>query len=230
MEPIATMYSRREVLRNMALCIAMSALSPAIRSGRAFAEPDMQRGKRGIFKLNGHVTVNGKNAAPDQPIRPGDELLTGPRSSLTFTMGRSAYLVRASTRLLLERNSDENIVHRLFSGGFLAVFGGGTKKIVTPNAIAGVRGSGVYTEIMGDLSYICLCYGEIELRGINDAMPLKSFRTKHHDQPHYIGVKDGITEITKAPMLNHSDNELIMLESLVGRVPPFYDPAENSAY
>jgi len=43
--------------------------------------------------------------------------------------------------------------------------------------------------------------------------------TSHHDQPRFI--YSGEKRIDPAPVINHSDQELILLERLVGRVPPF---------
>ena len=43
--------------------------------------------------------------------------------------------------------------------------------------------------------------------------------TLHHDQPRFI--YSGEKRIDPASVINHSDQELILLERLVGRVPPF---------
>jgi ribosomal 50S subunit-recycling heat shock protein len=46
-------------------------------------------------------------------------------------------------------------------------------------------------------------------------------RTRHHDEPRYIYRKGMPRMMEKAPVVNHTDAELILLESLVGRKPPF---------
>jgi hypothetical protein len=46
-------------------------------------------------------------------------------------------------------------------------------------------------------------------------------RTKHHDQPRYIYPKGAPRMIENAPVINHTDAELVMLEALVGRKVPF---------
>ncbi len=51
-------------------------------------------------------------------------------------------------------------------------------------------------------------------------------RTRHHEQPRYILPKGAPQMMMKAPVVNHTDAELAMLESLVGRSPPF----SNSPY
>jgi hypothetical protein len=52
--------------------------------------------------------------------------------------------------------------------------------------------------------------------------------SKHHDEPVYILAKpkDGKT-IRKAPFINHTDQELMLIETLVGRSPPFVFPSED---
>jgi hypothetical protein len=49
--------------------------------------------------------------------------------------------------------------------------------------------------------------------------------TSHHDQPRFI--YSGEKRIEQAPVINHSDQELILLEKLVGRIPPFVKPNRN---
>lgn len=49
----------------------------------------------------------------------------------------------------------------------------------------------------------------------------ETVKTNHHDEPRYIYSKKNI--IVKAPVINHTDLELIMLEELVLREPPFID-------
>ena len=46
-------------------------------------------------------------------------------------------------------------------------------------------------------------------------------RTRHHESPRYIYGKGRATVVEKAPVINHRDEELILLESLVGRMPAF---------
>ena len=46
-------------------------------------------------------------------------------------------------------------------------------------------------------------------------------KTSHHDEPRYIYL--GKNTIEKAPVINHTDLELIMLEEQVLRNPPFLD-------
>ena len=48
----------------------------------------------------------------------------------------------------------------------------------------------------------------------------ETVETKHHDEPRYV-YATGETMIAQATMQNHADAELVMLDWLVGREPPF---------
>jgi hypothetical protein len=52
-------------------------------------------------------------------------------------------------------------------------------------------------------------------------MPEKTVITKHHEQPLLLLEGSGTLRAEKGPFRNHTDDELIMLEKLVGREPPF---------
>jgi len=53
--------------------------------------------------------------------------------------------------------------------------------------------------------------------------------TERHDAPRYI-YASGEQLIVKAPMINHTDDELFMLEALVGRMPGFFSPTYDKNY
>jgi hypothetical protein len=58
---------------------------------------------------------------------------------------------------------------------------------------------------------------------VGDPKAGETVRTTHHDQPRYIYPKGMPRMIERAPVINHTDAELVLLESLVGRKVPF-DP------
>ncbi len=89
----------------------------------------------------------------------------------------------------------------------------------TLTAVIGIRGTGVYLETDSEKTYVCTCYGTSNLQ-VKDAPEInETVTTLHHDQPRFI--YSGEKRIDPAPVINHSDQELILLERLVGRVPPF---------
>ena len=52
--------------------------------------------------------------------------------------------------------------------------------------------------------------------------------SKHHDEPLYILAKAAQGQsIRPAPFINHTDQELMLIETLVGRQPPFVFPSED---
>jgi hypothetical protein len=79
----------------------------------------------------------------------------------------------------------------------------------------------VYVESAADKTYVCTCYGEAELVPEADPAARETVKTSHHDQPRYIMARGAPQMIMRAPVLNHTDAELVMLESLVGRNVPF---------
>lgn len=122
---------------------------------------------------------------------------------------------------------------RLLSGRLLSVFGVRRRdeplEVRTPTAAIGVRGTGVYVESEPDHSYVCTCYGTPRLAAVGDPASRESVTSEYHDAPRYI-LGDGAAgkRIEHAPIINHTDMELILIEELVGRVPPFAVPSADS--
>ena len=74
-------------------------------------------------------------------------------------------------------------------------------------------------EVDNEKSYICTCYGKAILQRKDNLNVKEVVKTSHHDEPRYIYIEKNIIE--KAPVINHTDLELIMLEEQVFRKPPF---------
>jgi hypothetical protein len=68
--------------------------------------------------------------------------------------------------------------------------------------------------------YFCLCYGEALIEGPGMAGARK-VQTRHHEEPLMLRDDGGIMKVEPGPFQNHTDDELVLLESLCGRVPPF---------
>jgi hypothetical protein len=201
-----------------ALALAMANLRRALALG--VVPP-------GVAKVHGDARINGKPAQRGMEVRPGDLITTGPDAELVFVVGRDAYLARGNTRVELSGDAARLVLQglRLVTGALLSVFEPQReKRILTPTAMIGIRGTGVYVEIEGARTYVCTCYGEAELVPVDDPQAAETVRTKHHDQPRYIYPKGMPRMIERAPVINHTDAELMMLEGLVGRSVPF-DPA-----
>ena len=95
----------------------------------------------------------------------------------------------------------------------LSVFAGKKRTLRTVTVVIGVKGTGVYLVDDSKKTYICTSYGTSHLQ-VKDALEIsESVTTSHHDQPRFIYF--GEKRIEQAPVINHSDQELILLEKLV---------------
>ncbi len=182
---------------------------------------------QGVQLVEGDVRINGLPATVGDPVQFGESIVTGIDGKAIVVMNRSVYLLRENTRLTLsaepDKSAKEKIVSKLmlFSGKVLSVFGRGKRRLETKTAVMGVRGTGVYMESDPTKSYICTCYGRAEIISRYNPKIREKVRTFHHESPRYIFGPGADNAIVKAPVFNHTDAELIMLEKLVGRIPPF---------
>jgi len=203
---------RREVL--LAL-LGGAGLSAALRS--VLVHADIEQGVRSVL---GNVRVNGVSAAPGTPVRAGDTVTTGKGEAATFVVGQDAFLLRERSRVELAGGGSMLRLLRLTTGKLLSVFGHGEeRKHVTPTATIGIRGTGGYLEAQRRRTYFCLCYGTAEVEPRGSAMR-ETYSTTHHESPKYIYGDGRKTAMAPAGVINHTDDELIMLEALVGRTPP----------
>jgi hypothetical protein len=216
---------RRRALMQLA---ALGAFGPAGLSALiqdALAKGDMPAAS-GIYDLSGTATVNGQAAKAGTPVKPGDKVVTAARSHAVVVVGKDAYLLRAGTNVTFEadpKRTDALSAVVIATGKVLSVFAKrfeGAVSIKPPNATVGIRGTGAYIEVHEGRTYFCLCYGKAEVGGKGLA-GTKSFSTQHHESPVWLDDRSGSLKIEPAPMFEHTDAELIMLEKLNGREPPF---------
>jgi hypothetical protein len=225
---------RRRVLVR-ALAASVIAAVPAGRAlGQLFgARPRQLPPDQSIFRLIGSATVNGTPATMATSIRPGDTIETGESSELVFVVGGHSMIVREQTRLVTEadRSAAASLLLtglRLLTGKVLSVSRGTPTRVSTLTATIGIRGTGWYAEADPDMTYFCTCYGATEVESIDDPASRESLVSSHHDRPLYI-LREGPAgqRIRNAPVINHTDQELMLIEALVGRTPPFVFPRED---
>lgn len=222
--------TRREILLD-ALSAGLFAsgllLTPTVYAGIFGSVPKKIPKGKSIYKIKGIVQVNGKVASTNTLIRTNDTITTGDKSQVIFVVGKDAFILRSNSNLKLSGKG--LLIHslRMFTGKMLSVFGRRPKQeallsVTTPTATIGIRGTGVYFESEPDLSYVCTCYGTTQLQSQSDPSSFEEIISKHHDAPRYI-TRDGVkgNRIQPAPVKNHTDLELMLIEELVGRVPPF---------
>ena len=174
-----------------------------------------------IYELDGHVTVNGNLINRDARIAAGDVVETGKRSHVVFVVGADAYFVRENSRLELEGGGFLADALRIVSGAVLSVFGSGRRLVRGPTATIGIRGTGLYVEAEDDMTYVCTCYGQVNIATADDPSISEDIVSQHHDSPRYVLAAGAGKRIRPAPFKNHTDLELMLLETLVGRTPPF---------
>lgn len=210
---------RRQLLKGIAaLAIAerLGMLRSAWAAGGKLPPP-------GLFRIKGEVKVNGQIARAGTAIHAGDVITTGSRSEAIYVIGKDAYLQRDHSTVSIAGDALKSGL-RVLNGKLLAVFGKGDKRIETSTATIGIRGTGCYIEAEEKKVYFCLCYGKAEVASLQAPDQLETIESMHHDHPVYLHA-DGSQMMLAAEMINHTDAELVLLESLTGRVPAFYGQA-----
>src|SRR5712692_3187317 len=175
-----------------------------------------------IYEVTGPVLVNGQPATSATRITATDRVETGKGARLIFVVGADAFVLRENSKLEMRGNNLVVNLFRLTTGAVLSAFGrGASKQLDTPTAALGIRGTGLYVESQPDQSYVCTCYGEVNIAAANDPSISERIVTKHHDAPRYVLGPGAARRIVPAGFINHSDVELMLIESLVGRTTPF---------
>ena len=186
-----------------------------------------------IYRIVGSATVNGAAANLQTVVRPGDTVATGKDSEIVFVVGEHSMILRNESRLVIEgeRSGAASLLlaaMRLVTGKLLSVSRNSRTRIVTPTATIGIRGTGWYAEADPEQTYFCTCYGVTEIGANNDPESRDEVIAKHHDRPLYIlGKAAAGKSIRNAPFINHTDQELMLIETLVGRTPPFVFPKDD---
>lgn len=191
--------------------------------------------QQSIFRLRGPVTVDGRPATVETPIQPGQTVETGPGGEVVFVVGTHAMLLRERSRLVIEPaapSSGSFVLRglRILTGKILTVSRNVPLRVRTSSAIIGIRGTGWYAEADPDQTYFCTCYGTTDVTAVDDPASRDTVRSKQHDRPLYI-LRAGPQgqRIRNAPFINHTDQELALIEALVGRAPPYVFPKDAYA-
>jgi len=230
--------TRRSLIKSLLVTSGMApGLVSLARSARAMSKTPIIPG---VQEFKGDFRINGSAARIGQIVNPGDIAITGPDGSAIIIFGMHAFMLHEDSELEFypeDFSTDEDGsvsgTLKLVSGAMLAVFGktNGTN-INTPYATMGIRGTGCYVETAPERTYACVCYGQAEIFSAETGRLLETVTTTHHDSPRYIYPSGTPTQIERAPVFNHTDSELRLLESLVRRRPPFdnNDSPDNDGY
>ena len=225
---------RRRVLIR---ALAAGLFSTTLPGGRALAadifgnKPAKLPQGQSIYRVSGKVLVNGVAATIGTRIGANDTVETPKDGELVFVVGENAMIVRGGSRVELRAAQKDSLLIsglRLLTGKLLSVSRNRPMEVSTQVATIGIRGTGFYLESDPEQTYFCTCYGTTEVVANNDSGNRKTMVSKHHDQPIYIvgGAQTG-QSIRNAPFINHTDQELMLIETLVGRTPPFVFPGND---
>ena len=215
---------RRKFLRVSAavLALKMAWLRQALAAGSV---------EKGVYRVRGDVRINGTPAKEGMDVKAGDVITTGPGSETVFVAGKDAFLIRANSRVVVEGVLGALVLTglRVVTGALLSVFAPGEPKTLrTATATIGIRGTAVYLEAEESRTYVCTCYGEAEIISVADPSARETVRTTRHEQPRYVMGTGAPQMLMGAPVVNHDDVELNMLESLVGRRTPFVHMSDGA--
>jgi hypothetical protein len=218
-------FSRRALVRALLLVAGMKpGLLHVVRSAHAMSRKPIVPG---VQEFTGDFRLNGMPARRGDFVKPGDIATTGPNSSAIIIIGQHAFMLRANSRIefyptYFEKEGVISGMLNVATGAMLSVFGrtNGTT-ITTPHANLGIRGTGCYVDSRPDRTYACVCYGSANLISAPTGRLLETVTTTHHETPRYIYPPGAQKLITAAPVIDHSDAELHLLESIVHRTPPF---------
>ncbi len=200
-------FQRRDALKAAAAWVAMGGLPAAMAQERS-----------NVVQKTGDALLNGLTLLPGQAIQTGDQITTGPGANLMFVIGNAAFQVRQNSSLSVERGNSLNAVSllRLLSGAVVSVWGKGrSRSIILPTLTAGIRGTGVYSEVFADQdnrSYFCNCYGTVDIESDGE----KRVSTADYHQAFWgeVEPKAG-RKLTPANAINHTDEELEFLAKLI---------------
>jgi hypothetical protein len=234
---------RREFLVRALGAGLFAAAGPALLPGCASPGAARLPPGRSIYRLRGEIRVDGRPATVETRIGPNASIATGSGSELVFVVGRDAFILRENSRIDLRaatpasggggggddhEDGGSGFIAglRAVTGAVLSVFGARDTEaslgVTTPTATIGIRGTGLYVEAEPDRAYICTCYGETLIRATEDPASQERIETSYHEAPRYVlGAGVAGRRIRPAPVINHADMELVLIESLVGRQPPF---------
>lgn len=198
------------------------------QSGFFGTRPVRMPPERSIHRLSGSVAVNGAQATLDTRISAKDTVETGSDGEIVFVVGGNAMILRGASKLDMSAEREESSLIsglRLLTGKLLSVSRNRNMQLTTATATVGIRGTGFYIESEPGETYFCTCYGVTDVAANEDPDSKETIAATHHDRPIFIvaGEQRG-RNIRNAGFRNHTDQELMLIETLVGRTAPFVFP------
>lgn len=174
-----------------------------------------------IHTLEGEVFINKRLAHLGSQIKAGDNIVVAHGGKLIASIGGDAYLLHGGSALELGQVKEGLIASmRLMTGAVLAVFGKrkSTTYLTTSVATIGIRGTAVYLNSAPHQLYTCTCYGHTDIRV---GTHIDEVKAMHHSAHEIFADSHGVMSMRATEVKGHDDDELRMLEALVGRKPLF---------
>ncbi|HYC37568.1 MAG TPA: FecR domain-containing protein [Usitatibacter sp.] len=223
---------RRMVVRALGLGLLGSGLAARQAAAQLLgSRPGQMPPGRSFYRVVGDVRVNGTPASLQTVLRAGDTVTTGAGGEAVFVMGSHAMILRERSAVTVQAEQVAETLAvramRMLSGALLSVSRGSGIALQTANASIGIRGTGFYVEAEPQETYFCTCYGVTEVAASDDPQSRETISASHHDRPVWIlNAGPGGKRIRNAPFINHTDQELSLIEALVGRETPFVFPKD----
>ena len=180
-----------------------------------------------VHELVGDVTLNDFPLTRQSALQAGQTIRTGADGRVWFSIGTDAYFLRPNSRLRLDASrSKEPLIDflRLVTGALGATSARGTRRtLIAPTATIGIRGTGVYLEAAPDVAYFCTCFGSTEILTApsGNMMDSVTVSTENHQARRIHREAMSGMRIVPAGFERHTNEEMVRLESLVGRPNPF---------
>jgi hypothetical protein len=212
------MNFRKSAVLSLVFSIIFPLLLPAL-GGRE----QLPANPRGVIEyLEGDVLVNGSAAEIGQEIPPGASVQTGEASfCIILFAGKNIFRIQEQSIAIIEIDESLGSID-LKQGGLAAVFSklqtlsssGGTFRIQTPTAAAGVRGTAFYVQVEDENNtYICTCNGQLGIEDVEQSNS-RSVKSDYHAAYRFSRSGEGI-RLSPAPLLYHNDATMNLLAAKI---------------
>jgi hypothetical protein len=239
MHPRFPLYSRRALLRagaGMSLAAGLGssvlpASAEAIDWGSLFGER--------MPNVSGKVReLEGEAAANEKPLHVGDAVPSGAtvrvgaggRAVIALEDGTIFTVFGGSSLQLLLNKMSEGVLNLLAGALLLVVNTGGRYLVAGSTSSFGIKGTVVYRQSFGPQEkmgqtmdglvkiptgysdYFCTCHGETDFLLSGRSTPFAESNAQYHDA-YYLNPANPLQRL-KAPMMNHTDEEIRRLVDL----------------
>jgi len=165
-----------------------------------------------ISFASGKVMINGKPAKNGDVVRYGDRVTAGDKSVCEIIVGDNGIMkIRNNAQIVFNIAETEKSSVDILRGWFAAVFKKRNLRVITPTAIAGIRGTSLCIEVENNEStHTCTCNGNIQWAGKGHDKG-EVISAAHHARRHY-KIIDGKVVVSapscRKDMLYHTDRDI----------------------